>query len=230
MTLPSLLPLRLLASLLTLCLLAGCAAVVVGGAATTAVVATDRRSTGEQVDDQTIELKADSELEQAFGDRARTSVMSYAGRVLLVGDVPSEADRQKAAEIVGNIFRVKSVDNFLRVGDLTPWSVRSNDAWLTSKVKSQLISTKDVPFRTIKVMTERGVVYLMGKVTDPEAQRAAKVAASVNGVNKVVKLFNIVSPEAISQEYSDTPSTQGTPDSDTPAAAGSSDTQALPVQ
>lgn len=223
--------LRIVSTLLALSLLAGCAAVVVGGATTTALVASDRRSTGEQVDDQTIELRADSELEQTFGDQARISVMSYAGRVLLIGDVPSEADRQKATDIVRGIFRVKSVDNFLRVGNITPFSVRSNDTWITSKVKSQLIATKDVPFRTIKVMTERGTVYLMGKVTAPEGERAAKAAATVAGVNKVIKLFDVVTPEALREEYSDSPTAAE------PAAAGSGsqaagdpETQALPVK
>ncbi|MFA7438184.1 BON domain-containing protein [Castellaniella sp.] len=218
---------RAAAALLALSLLAGCAAVVVGGATTTAVVASDRRSTGEQVDDQTIELRADSELEQAFGDQARISIMSYAGRVLLVGDIPTEADKQKAIDIVRDIFRVKSVDNFLRVGAITPFSVRSNDAWITSKVKSQLIATKDVPFRTIKVMTERGTVYLMGKVTAPEGERAAKAASAVGGVNKVVKLFDIVTPEVLSEEYADTPPTAA---SSSAADPGDPETQTLPVK
>ncbi len=199
---------RLCIGVAGLALLSGCAAFVLGGAATTATVATDRRTTGEQVDDQTIELRVASEMEKEFGDKARTNSLSYAGKVLIVGDVPSAADVQKASNIVLNVPQVHSVANFLQVGDPAALGVRSNDTWITSKVKSQMIATKGVPFRTIKVMTERGVVYLMGKVTKAEADDAARVAASINGVNKVVKLFDIVTPQEIEREYSDTPDTQ----------------------
>jgi osmotically-inducible protein OsmY len=178
--------------------LGGCGLAVVGGtAATTALVATDRRTAGEQVDDQTIELRVSSEMNRAFGDRARVLGTAYAGRLLLLGDVPTEADRQKALSITRTIPKVRQVDDYLRVGALTPLSVRTNDTWITSKVKSELIATEDVPSRTIKVTTERGVVYLMGKVTDAEGRRAATVAAGVAGVNKVVKLFQIVSRESL---------------------------------
>lgn len=185
-------PVRTLIILLCFSLLTGCGALLVGGAATTATVASDRRSAGEQVDDKTIELRSANDMEKEFGKNARIVSTSYAGRLLLVGDVATQADKQKAEQIAGAIDRVKKVENFIRVGDLTPLSVRTNDTWITSKVKSNLISTRDVPFRTIKVTTERGIVYLMGKVTNQEGMRAAKVAASINGVNKVVKLFDIV--------------------------------------
>lgn len=184
---------RTLLILVCASLLSGCGALLVGGAATTATVATDRRSTGEQVDDKTIELSSANEMEKAFGKNGRVVSTSYAGRLLLVGDVATQADKQKAEKIAAGISRVKKVENFIRVGDITPLSVRSNDTWITSKVKSKLISTKEVPFRTIKVTTERGIVYLMGKVTAQEGQRAAKAAATINSVNKVVKLFNVVS-------------------------------------
>lgn len=178
--------------------LSACGLLIVGGtAATTATVATDRRTAGEQVDDQTIELRVSSEMDKAFGDKARLVGTSYAGRLLLVGDVPSDADRERAVNIARGIPKVHSVDNYIRVGDLTPFSVRSNDTWITSKVKSQMVTTDGVPFRTIKVTTERGVVYLMGKVTADEGERAAKVASSITGVNKVVKLFTLVSRESL---------------------------------
>ncbi|WP_066456679.1 BON domain-containing protein [Castellaniella caeni] len=178
--------------------LSACGLLIVGGtAATTATVATDRRTAGEQVDDQTIELRVSSEMNKAFGDTARVVGTSYAGRLLLVGDVPSDADRERAVNIARTIPKVHSVDNHIRVGDLTPLSVRTNDTWITSKVKSQMVTTENVPFRTIKVTTERGVVYLMGKVTADEGERAAKVASSITGVNKVVKLFTLVSRESL---------------------------------
>jgi len=180
--------------------LSGCGLLVVGGAATTAVVATDRRTTGEQVEDQAIEMKAAAEMRRLFEDKARVNATSYAGLVLLTGDVPTAQDKEKAGQAVTQVEKVKKVINELRVGDITPVSVRTNDTWLTSKVRSTLINTKDVPSRTITVTTERGIVYLMGKVTSAEGERAGKAAAGVAGVNKVVKLFQIVSPESIAQE------------------------------
>jgi osmotically-inducible protein OsmY len=228
---------RLLIGLACLPALSGCGLFVVGGtAATSAVVATDRRTAGEQVDDQTIELRVSSEMNKAFGDKARVLGTSYAGRLLLVGDVPTEADRQQAETIARGITKVRLVDNYIRVGDITPLSVRTNDTWLTSKVKSQLVATENVPFRTIKVTTERGVVYLMGKVTEEEGRRAATVAAGISGVNKVVKLFTIVARESLLTEpgqqgkapVSDSSDSSGT--SATPPAGGDGGAQTMPVQ
>src|SRR5690606_36724071 len=117
----------------------------------------------------------------------------------------------------------------LRVGDITPLSVRTNDTWPTSKVRTTLINTKEVPTRTILITTERGIVYLLGKVTDAEGQRAAKAAASVTGINKVVKLFQIVSPESIPAPSSPAP-VEAPPTDSTSAPDASSDVQAQPVQ
>lgn len=215
--------------------LAGCTLLLVGGtAATTAVVATDRRTAGEQVDDQTIGLRISSEMNKAFGDTARIHGTSYAGRVLLVGDVPNEADRERAQEIVQTIPKVNKIDNYLRVGEITPLSVRTNDTWITSKVKAQLVQTKDVPSRTITITTERGVVYLMGKVTDEEGQRAATVASSISGVNKVVKLFWIVSQASIMAEPDTTASSTGEPapvtDSSSTTTPADEGAQTMPIK
>jgi osmotically-inducible protein OsmY len=214
--------------------LAGCGLFIVGGAAAgSTVIATDRRTAGEQVDDQTIEIRVSSEMNRAFGDKARVVGTAYSGRLLLVGDVPTDADRQRAESVAKTIPKVREVDNYIRVGDLTPLSVRTNDTWITTKVKTDLASTKEVPFRTIKVTTERGVVYLMGKVTSDEAQRAGIVASGVTGVNKVVKLFQVVARESILAEpgkpapvVTDSSST-GTP-APAPAASGGG-VQTMPV-
>jgi osmotically-inducible protein OsmY len=200
--------------------LAGCGLFVVGGAAAgSAVIATDRRTAGEQVDDQTIELRVSSDMNRTFGDKARVVGTSYAGRLLLVGDVPTDADRQQAETLAHAIPKVREVDNFIRVGDLTPLSVRTNDTWITAKVKTELASTKDVPFRTIKVTTERGIVYLMGKVTADEAERAGIVASGVTGVNKVVKLFQIVARETILLNSGQSAPVTDSSSKGTPAAA-----------
>lgn len=220
-------------SLAALTTLSGCGALVVGGtAATTALVATDRRTAGEQVEDQTIEMKTAADMRRLFDDRGRVNVASYAGLVLLTGDVPTAQDKQKAEEAAKQVEKVNRVVNELRVGDITPISVRTNDTWLTSKVRSALINTKEVPSRTILVTTERGVVYLLGKVTDAEGKRAAKAAAAVGGVNKVVKLFQIVSPESIAAPDSPAVVEERPPADPTPAApaSGMGGAEAIPVQ
>jgi osmotically-inducible protein OsmY len=210
----------------------GCVPLVVGGAAsTTAMVATDRRSAGAQLDDQTIELKASNDMRNLFGDKARVNAMSYNGWVLLTGDVPTEQDKQKAEDAASKIPKVTKVINALRVGDITPISVRSNDTWITSKVKAALIDTKNVPSRTIKILTERGVVYLMGIVTNDEAERAAIAAASVSGVNKVVKLFKIVSAASLQPNSTSAQDNSGSASSSTTTpAATSGSVQAMPVK
>ena len=179
--------------------LSACAPLVVGGAAaTTAVVATDRRTAGEQVDDKAIEVKTSAEVNQILADRpGRVNSASYAGQVLLLGDVPTAADSQHIEATVKKIDRVNQVINQLRIGPVTELSVRSNDSWITTKVTTALINTKDVPSRTISTTTERGVVYLQGRVTQAEGDKAAKAASTVSGVNKVVKLFDYISAEKV---------------------------------
>lgn len=211
--------------------LSGCGLLVVGGtAATTAVVATDRRTTGEQVEDKAIEMKSSAEMRRMFNDNARVNTTSYAGMVLLTGDVPTTQDKQKAADSAKQIEKVKQVFNEVRVGDVTPTSVRTNDTWLTSKVKTALINTKLVPSRTIVVTTERGIVYLLGRVTHDEGERAAKAAANVTGINKVVKLFDVVTPESVASPSSPAPVEEASPSGSTTTTEPSADVQALPVQ
>lgn len=218
-----------------LTVLSGCGALVVGGAATTAVVATDRRTTGEQVEDKAILLKAGSETRQLLNDKpGRIIASSYAGQVLLTGDVPSEQEKQQAAERVSHIEKVKTVVNRLRVGPPTELSVRTNDSWITTKALSTLVNTKDVPSRTISVTTERGVVYLQGRVTDTEGARAAKAIAAIPGVNEVVKLFHYVRAETLVGASRSSPAPVSEPTA-TPAGGMSSHTssdgpEAIPVQ
>lgn len=210
----------------------GCAPLVVGGAAaTTALVATDRRTAGEQVEDQSIELKIGNETRRLFADtqNVRINAHSYAGQVLLLGDVPSEQDRQRAGQTAQGVDKVRRVINELRVGPVTPTSVRTNDTWLSSKVRTALINTKEVPSRTINVTTERGIVYLQGRLTEAEAARASIAASGVSGVNKVVKLCEIV-PPADPQRPAPIEQRDVPPSNDTGAAAESGGAQAMPVQ
>lgn len=212
--------------------LSGCGLLVVGGAAaTTATIATDRRTAGEQLEDQTIELKVSSEMRKLMGEKpARIHPTSYAGVVLLTGDVPTAQDKQQAEQAAAKVEKVKRVVNEIRVGDVTPVSVRTNDSWITSKVTTKFINTKDVPTRTIVLTTERGIVYLMGKVTSTEGQMAATAASSVSGVNKVVKLFEIVARESLINEQSPAPIQDTAAPASGAAAGNSGEVQTIPIQ
>ncbi|MGV2905171.1 BON domain-containing protein [Achromobacter sp. AGC25] len=190
-------PLMLAAALSTAALsLTACAPLIVGGAAaTTAVVVTDRRTSGTQLEDQNMAFKAQSQISQKLGDTARVNAMAYGGHLLLTGDVPSEEAKSQATAIAQGIENVKQVINQLNVGPIASFGTRSNDTWLTSKVKTALINTKYVPSGTIALTTDHSVVDLMGKVTQAEGDYAANATADVGGVAKVVKLFETISRE-----------------------------------
>lgn len=171
----------------------GCAALFVGGAVVGgALVATDRRTTGTQVDDEVIEQKARSRLNESLGERGHIGAVSYNRMVLLVGEVEGDGDKQTAEQVIARIDNVQSVVNELRVAPATSIGNRAGDALVTTKVKASLVDAKDLLARSFKVTTHRGVVYLMGRVTQREADRAAEVARGVSGVLKVVKVFDIL--------------------------------------
>lgn len=174
-------------------LLGGCAAVVVGGAAVgTAMVATDRRTSGTQLEDQNIELKAITRISDTVGDRGHVNVTSYNRMVLLTGEVASEADRTALEQAIGRVEGVRSIVNELAVMGSSSFTARSNDTVLTSMVKASFVDAKDLQSNAFKVVTERATVYLMGRVTEREAARAAELARGVSGVQKVVRVFDIL--------------------------------------
>jgi osmotically-inducible protein OsmY len=174
-------------------LLSACAPLVVGGAMLGgSMLVTDRRTSGTQVDDQTIELKAMNRVRDAIGDRGHVSVTSYNRAVLITGEVPADADKATVEQAVQRVQNIRSIVNELGVMGSTSLTSRSNDALLSSKVKASFIDAKDLSANTIKVVTERGVVYLMGRLTDREAERAIEVARGVGGVTKVVRLFETI--------------------------------------
>ena len=181
-------------------LLSGCGALIVGGVVVgSAMVATDRRTTGAQVDDETIEVKSSSRMMETFGDRARVNTTSYNRMVLLTGEVPTDADKTTAEQTVARVPNVASVVNELTVGPLNTFGERSKDTYVTTKVKASLVDAKDLFANSIKVTTHRGVVYLMGRVTEREANRAAEVARGVSGVAKVVRVFEVISEAELAQ-------------------------------
>jgi len=203
-----------LAACVAVALLSGCAAAIVGTAVVaTAMVATDRRTSGAQLDDETIARKAGSRLDQAFPDgRVSVAVTSYNRRVLLTGEVPSEADKTTVEQVAARIENVASIVNELNVGPAATFMERSRDTLLTSEVKASIVDAKDLISNAITVVTHRRVVYLMGRVTEREANRAAEIARGVSGVAKVVKVFEIITEAELAN-------TQPKPAEKPPAAA-----------
>jgi len=172
-------------------LLTACAPVIVAGAAGAALVATDRRSTGAQLDDTTIETKIATTVASRYGDTVHFNVTSYNGIVLLTGEVPDAAIRSDVYALARGTERVRSVHDELVVGPVTDLSARTNDSYITSKVKTRFVESDKFSATQVKVVTERSVVYLMGIVTRVEADAAAQIASTTTGVARVVKLFEI---------------------------------------
>lgn len=189
----------LAAALLVAATLSGCAAVVVGSAVGGALVATDRRTPGTQLEDQGIELKASSAVSQLAGDRAHINVTSYNRVVLITGEVADDALRTQIEQTVASVANVRSVVNESAVMGLASLTSRSNDAILTSRVKASFVDASDVQATAVKVVTERGVVHLMGRLTEREGNRAAEVARNVSGVQRVVKVFETMSEEELAR-------------------------------
>ncbi len=169
----------------------GCAPVVVGGAATGVAVAHDRRTTGSVIEDQAIELKSYEALsnDRELKEQGHINVTSYNGIVLVSGEVPTEAMRTRAGQIVRDIEKVRDVHNELAIAAPSSTLSRSSDAVITTKVKALMFAEKNFDPTRAKVVTERGTVYLMGLVTRREADIATEITRGVSGVQRVVKLF-----------------------------------------
>ncbi|WP_372828308.1 BON domain-containing protein [Polaromonas sp.] len=175
--------------------LTACIPLLVGGAAGGALVAMDRRTSGAQLEDEGIELRAMSRLRDAIGSRARVSVTSYNRQVLLTGEVLNENDRKQVEQVVSRVENVNGVVNELGIIDSPSLVQRSSDVLITGQVKALLIDAKDLYANAFKVVTERGTVYLMGRVTQREADRATEIARGARGVQKVVRILEIISEE-----------------------------------
>ena len=188
----------LAAALVAASLLSACVPVLIGGAAVSgSMVASDRRTTGTQVEDQAIEVKAGNAVTALMGDRANVNITSYNLVVLLTGEVPTAADKAAVEKAVSQTEHVRSIVNDLAVMPNSSLSARSNDSILTGKVKATFVDASDLYANSIKVVTERGVVYLMGRVTEAEAKRAVELTRSVGGVQKVVRVFEILTPAEV---------------------------------
>ena len=186
-----------LASLALAGAVSGCAPLILGGAAVGAMVTFDRRTSGAQLEDEGIELRGASRLRDALGDRAHLNITSYNRQLLLTGEVPNEQAKQTAEQVVSKVDNVKGIVNELAVMGNTSLAQRSNDTFITGKVKASIVDDKNLYVGAFKVVTERGAVYLMGRVTQREADEATRVARNISGVQKVVRVFEIIGEDEL---------------------------------
>ncbi|MHB1199612.1 MAG: BON domain-containing protein [Polaromonas sp.] len=179
--------------------LTACFPLIAGGIVGGALVATDRRTSGAQLEDEGIELRALSRIRGNVGDRVHVNLTSYNRQVLLTGEVPSAQDRQLVEQIISQVENVNSVVNELAVMGNSSLRERSSDVLVTGNVKARLLDARDLQSNAFKVVTERGTVYLMGRVTQREADRATAVVRGTTGVQKVVRIFEILSEEELAR-------------------------------
>ncbi|MEA5098554.1 MAG: BON domain-containing protein [Burkholderiaceae bacterium] len=179
--------------------LQGCVEMVVGAAVVGTFSATDRRTVGAQTEDKGIIVKGETRAASVVGDYGHVNVTSFNRKVLLTGEVRDAQMRSAVEREIAGIEGVQSVVNELEVGPISSFSSRSSDSYITSKVLASFIDAKDIYSNAFKVVTERGTVYLMGRVTQREGARAAEIASGVSGVFKVVKLFDYISEDDLRQ-------------------------------
>ncbi|MBC7600909.1 MAG: BON domain-containing protein [Polaromonas sp.] len=178
--------------------LTACFPLLAGGAlAGGALVAIDRRTSGAQLEDEGIELRAMSRLRDNIGSRARVSATSYNRQVLLTGEVLNEQDKKLVEQVVTRVENVTGVVNALDIINSPTLVQRSSDVLITGQVKALLIDSRDIYANAFKVVTERGTVYLMGRVTQREADRATEIVRGARGVQKVVRLLEIISEDEL---------------------------------
>ena len=177
--------------------LSGCVEMMVGTAVMGVVAASDRRTLGAQTDDKSIAMKSEMRMASVTKDEAHVNVNSYNRKVLLTGEVKDEAMKAAVESHVRSVDGVENVINELVVAPLSTYTSRSSDALVTTKVKASLVDMKTISANSFKVVTERGTVYLMGRVTQREGQVAADVARGVSGVKQVVKLLEYITEEEL---------------------------------
>ena len=194
--------------------LTACFPLVVGGVASGAFVATDRRTSGAQLEDEGIELRATSRIRSNVGERVHVNLTSYNRQVLLTGEVPNAQDKQLVEQIVARVENVNSVVNELAIMGSSTLTQRSSDTLVTGRVKAMLVDARDLSSNAFKVVTERGTTYLMGRVTQRESDRATDVVRGTPGVQKVIRIFEIISEEELARMLpakSAAPAVQTTP-------------------
>ena len=173
--------------------LSSCAVVAVGGVAATATVLADRRTPGVQAIDKGIELEANGALSKKFGDNAHINVTSFNQKVLLTGEVKDTDIKAEAGAYVKAMKNARSVYNELIIGPNSSYTSRANDSYLESKIKTQMVFTEKLPSNSMDIVAEGSSVYLMGILTQGEADLAKKIASNTNGVKDVYVFFDIIS-------------------------------------
>lgn len=188
-----------LLSTLVMCLgLASCAApLMFGGVIGGAMVASDRRSAGIQLEDETIEQRSATAMRENFGSKEHINIISYNRQVLITGEVSNDTVRRQVESLVSRVENVRAVVNELAIGAASSTSDRASDALLVAKVKASMVDTEDVFANVFKVVGERGTVYLMGRVTQREAKRATDVVRGVSGVKRVVRVFEYITEDEL---------------------------------
>ena len=195
----------------TLLILEACVpTMMVGGGVVGSMAATDRRTFGSQTEDRTIGFKGESIADAIVGNQGHVSVTSFNRLVLITGEVPNEGMKTRVASEVAQIQNVRNVVNELEIASPSSLSSRSNDSLITAKVTASFFDAKDLYSNSLKTITERGVVYLMGRVTEREGNRAAEVASGVPGVQRVVKVFEHISEEELTRMKAQNNSTDET--------------------
>lgn len=186
-----------LLSTLVMCVgLASCAApLMFGGVIGGAMVASDRRTTGIQVEDETIEQRSATAIRENFGSKEHINITSYNRQVLITGEVTADTVRRQVESLIGRVENVRAVVNELAIGPASSTSDRASDALLVAKVKAAMVDTEDVFANVFKVVGERGTIYLMGRVTQREAKRATDVVRGVSGVKRVVRVFEYITED-----------------------------------
>lgn len=179
--------------------LSGCFPLAAGGALMTGIVSADRRSSGTQLEDKNIELKASVQIRQNIGDRAHISVTSYNRQVLLTGEVPNAQDKALAEKLVKDVENISSVLNELAVMGNSSLGERSSDAITYGRINAAIFDAKDLSTNAFKVVVERDVAYIMGRVTAREARRVTDVVTGVTGVRKLVRVLDIISEEELAR-------------------------------
>ena len=179
--------------------LSACVPLVVGGAVVGTMVVIDRRTSGTQLEDEGIEFRASNRIKEVIGDKGHVNVTSYNRQVLLTGEVPTAKDRELVEKAVAGVDNVRSVVNELAVMPNSTLTQRSNDTLITGKVKASFVDAKDISLNAFKIVTERNTVFLMGRVTPREVARATEIARGVGGVEKVVRVFEIISEDELAR-------------------------------
>ncbi len=189
--------------------LAGCIELAVGSAVVGSIAAADRRTLGAQTEDKSITLKGETRILNLVGEAGHVNVNCYNRRVLLTGEVKDEATKAQVEREMRSMEEVREVINYLEISGVSSLTSRSSDALITTKVKATVINDQNVYANSVKIVTERGTVYLLGRVTQREGTQLAELTRSISGVQKVVKVFEEISEEELKKYVNQQPSNTG---------------------